>query len=190
MATKLEICNRALQKLGARTINSLTENSKNARAIALAYEPCKLAELREHDWNFALTRAQLAADSTDPDFGPEKRYPLPADFVRLVDPDLEDNSFDLDWQIESGAIHTNDSAPLNIRYVKNVTNASEFDPLFSEALATRIAIEICEEITQSNTKLENLSALYQDIQRKAKKANGFERRRAVPPTDPWIEARK
>jgi len=190
MATKIEICNKALQKIGARAINSLNEDSKNARAVTLAYESAKLAELRDHDWSFAIARAQLAASVTTPAFGYEAAYPLPSDFVRLVDPDLSDNSADLDWQIESGSILTNDEAPLNVRYVKNVSNANEFDVLFVDVLATRIAIEICEEITQSNTKLENLSALYEKSLAKAKKANGFERRRQKAPTDPWITSRE
>lgn len=189
MATKIEICNRALQKLGARTINALTEDSKNARSVNLAFESCKLAELADHDWNCAIKRAQLAEDTDAPLFGKEAAFTLPSDFVRLLDPDELDNTNQLDWQIENGKIYTDDSAPLEIRYIKNITNTSDFDPLLAEVLACRIALEICEDITQSNQKLQNISSLYQEALKKAKKSNAFQRRRMLPPEDDWVTVR-
>lgn len=190
MATKIEICNRALQKLGARSINSLTEDSKNARSINLAFESVKLAELEDHDWSFAIVREQLAEDATAPIFGFLHSYTLPSDFVRLLDPDELDNSNDLDWQIENGKILTDDSAPLEIRYIKNVTNVSEFTPLFAEVLSCRLAVELCEDITQSNSKMQTAAALYDEALKKAKKSNAFQRRRVLPPEDDWVTIRR
>ena len=63
MASEVDIANRALQKLGAESIVSLTQDSENARACNLCYEPIRDAELRAHPWNFAIKRASLAADS-------------------------------------------------------------------------------------------------------------------------------
>jgi hypothetical protein len=190
MATKIEIINRALQKIGARPINSLTEDSKNARAVAIAYDSCVEAELRDHDWAFARKREQLAPDPSPPPFGYGYKYRVPSDFVRLVDPDFFDGDPNLDWIIENGFILTNDGPTLNIIYVRKIQNAAEFDPLFCDVLSTRIAMEICEDITQSNTKLENLDALYESTIAKAKKANSTEKRTMVPPVDPWILARR
>ena len=55
MASKVEIANRALQKLGAKRIASLSEDSRNARAINAAYDTLREAELRAHTWSLIYT---------------------------------------------------------------------------------------------------------------------------------------
>jgi hypothetical protein len=60
----VEICNRALQKLGAARITSLTQDTPNARSCNVAYNVLRKAELRSHPWSFAIKRAELAADAS------------------------------------------------------------------------------------------------------------------------------
>lgn len=60
MASDVEICNRALQLLGAGRITSLAEDSPAAKEMARAYDPVRLRELRAHPWNFSIKREQLA----------------------------------------------------------------------------------------------------------------------------------
>jgi hypothetical protein len=147
----------------------------------------KQAILREHPWSFAVKRGELAADATSPTHTKAYQYELPSDFLCLIEPDYATN--DSDWQIEGKKIVTDDVAPLYIRYIYDVTDANEMDSLFREALATRLAMELCEEITQSNTKLGALSALYDDIVKQAKKSNAIERTPQQPPEDPWVTVR-
>ena len=189
MATKLDVVNRALQKLGAKRVTSLTEDSKNARAVLTASEPVKLALLRDHVWSCAVKRASLAADATAPDWGRANCFTLPADFVRLAESYPEDNTNVNDWTIEGKKIYTDDSAPLYIRYVYDVTDITQLDFLFVELWASALAYELCEEITQSNTKKQLLEAEVEEILRKAKKANAIERVAQRPPEDPWVTAR-
>ena len=81
MASVVDICNRALQKLGAKRISALAEASSSARAVNLAYTIIRQAELRKFDWNFAITRVQLAADSPAPTWGRTNSFTLPNDFL-------------------------------------------------------------------------------------------------------------
>lgn len=189
MASKVEIANRALQILGAKRIVALDEDSRNARAINAAFEPVKLAELRKHCWGFATKRAQLAASSTAPLFSRSNSFPLPSDFVRLLPPDPEMNLNDMDWVIEGRNIITNDSAPLDVRYVYDVTDPNEMDALFRESFAAKLAEQLCEEITQSNTKIATASLLYKDIIAEAKRANAIEKVAEKPPEDEWVTCR-
>lgn len=189
MASKVEICNRALQKVGAERITSLTEDSNNARACNVLFESVKLAELRLHPWNFAIKRAQLAASATPPVFGRPNSYPLPADFVRLLPPYPEMNFNDLDWQIEGKAIYTFDNAPLPIRYIYDVTDPNEMDVLFRESLAAKLAVELAEELTQSPSKKDALNDGYDKSIREAKRNNGIENVGLQPPDDTFITAR-
>lgn len=190
MASAVGICNRALQKLGATRITTLTENTKNGRACNVAYEICRDRELRAHTWSFATTRAQIAADSVAPEFGRANAFQLPSNFLRLLPLYPEDNVNTIDWQIEGKKIYTDDTSPLKIRYIYKVTDPNEMDVLYQEALSTRIALELVEEITQSNTKKKLLKQDYKDIISDARRVNAIERVAQRPPTDPWITARE
>jgi hypothetical protein len=189
MASKVEIANRALQILGAKRIVSITEDSRNARAISAAFEPVKRAELRKHPWSFGIKRVALAADATAPAFTRSYSYPLPSDFIRILSPDPEVNYADLDWIIEGRSVITNDTAPLNVRYIYDVTDPNVFDTLFREALAAKLAEQLCEEITQSNTKVATAQAFYKDVVAEAKRTNAIEKVSEMPPEDPWVSVR-
>lgn len=189
MASNVEIANRALQKLGASRIASLTEDSVNGRAINACFDVLRQAELRKHPWNFAIKRAQLAANVTDPLFTRSTSFALPSDFIRLLAPDPEVNYNDLDWQIEGRNIITNDDAPLDVRYIYNVTDPNEMDILFREALSARIAYELAELLTQSNAKKAEAMGAYEEIIAEAKRVNAIERVALQPPEDTWVTVR-
>lgn len=190
MASEVEICNRALQKLGAKRITSLTEDSVNARSCNVAYNVVRDAELRAHPWSFAVRRAELAADVTAPLFGKQNAFPLPSDFLRLLPPDPELNLNNIDWQIEGRSILTNDSAPLQIRYVAKITDPNTMDPTFREALSARLAWELCEELTQSNQKKGDARTDYTLAIREARRCGAIENIAAKPPEDEWVTVRQ
>lgn len=189
MASVVGICNAALQKLGAERINALDEDSANGRSCNAAYERLRDAELRAHPWRFAMTRDSLPADADAPAFGKARSFQLPANCLRVLPPYPEMNANDLDWEIEGRKIYTNDGAPLQIRYTKIVTDPNEMDALFREALASRMAHEMCEEITQSNTKQQLAADNYKMAIREARRTNAIESISADPPEDTWITVR-
>lgn len=189
MASVVEICNRALQKLGAKRIVALTDDSRNARACNVAYGPVRLSLLRAHPWNCAIARASLAAASTAPSWGRAATYPLPSDYVRMIEDYPEDNSNDKDWVLEGKNILTDDSSPLYLRYIFDLEDPNVMDSLFREALSSLLAVELCEEITQSNTKKEAVEKGYRGIILEAKRANAFENVSSEPPEDTWITGR-
>lgn len=186
MASVVEICNRALQKLGAARITSLTQDSVEARACNACYEVLRDAELRAHTWSFAITRATLAADAFAPDWGRTNAFQLPTDFLRVADDYPEDLDTHKDWLIEGRQIVTDDGDPIYLRYVKKVTDPNEMDPLFRELLSTKMAEEMCEALTQSNVKKDGLKVDYDKILAKAKKANAIELQSADAPEDDWL----
>ncbi len=190
MSSDVEICNRALQKIGAARIVSLTENSKNARECNACYDALRQAELRKNFWSFAIKRAQLAKDATAPDWGKAYSYTLPADFICLADNYPELNSPYLDFEIEGRQIFTNMTDPLQIRYISDIRDANLMDPLFREALASKIADEICEIVTQSNAKKQTAMIEYENAIAEAKARNGIEKIDARPPEDIWVTVRQ
>jgi hypothetical protein len=190
VASEVEICNRALQKLGAQRITSLTENSRNARECNAAYSVIRDAELRAHPWSFARARAALAADGTAPAFGYSYQYQLPADFLRMIEDNDRSRRTQLaDRQIEGGYVLTDQGGPLQLVYIRAVTDPNLFDPMFAEAFSTRLALELVEKITESSTKKESLREDYKTAIRAAKRANAIERPDLEPEEDDWVTVR-
>jgi hypothetical protein len=60
----VDICNRALQKIGAARIASLTEDSRNAAECAACYDILREAELRRNVWRCSVRRSAMRAVDT------------------------------------------------------------------------------------------------------------------------------
>ena len=154
-----------------------------------AYQPTLLKALRDITWNFTIKRAILPASATPPIHGKANYFPLPGDFISLAPPDEFFNFNYIDWQIEGQQIASDDSGPLSIRYVSSSITEAMFDPQFAEALSAMLALACCEELTQSNAKLQAVSKMYDDAIKSAKRNNAFENRPVKPPEDYWITKR-
>ncbi|SAL59660.1 gp11 [Caballeronia peredens] len=195
MASQAEICNRALTKLGAARITDVLENSKSARAMNALWDTVRKAELRRRIWQFATTRTTLPAVSPAPAWGFNNAFQLPSDFLRLVQvndtfavPGLTDyrDQDDSAYVIENNQILTVFNAPLKIRYIQNVTEPGRFDPLFVEMLASKLAYEACEEITQSTSKKQAAKDDYKEALREAVATGAVERVPQGFPDDSWM----
>lgn len=183
--TQIDCCNSALQRVGATTITSLTDNSPEARACVVAYDSNRRSELRKYNWNFAVTRVILTPDTVAPLFDYEYAFTLPTDCLRVLRP----NDVDLDWKIEGRKILSNDGATLNLRYVADVTNEALFDSTFYDVVSAALAVDLCERLTQSNTKKQLLMAEYKDLVNMARRVNAIETGPQVAPDDAWWTVR-
>jgi hypothetical protein len=168
----------------------LSEDSTAGRACNRVYEQARDSELRAHSWAFARERVKVAADSTDPTFGAAKRYALPPDNLRIL-PTNGVNGTDTqdDFEIFGKFIHTDHSTPINLNYIKRITDENTFDALFVELLIARIAMDVSEKVTQSNRKKDDARFHYKEVQKEARRINAFERPPQKPPVDTWINAR-
>lgn len=185
MPSVVDICNKALDKLGHGPITSLEDGTKAANLCNRNWAIIRDQVLRDHPWNFAVKRAVLAPTSDTPAWGFTHQFALPADNLRVLE--IRDMST-ADYQIESGYILANDDA-LYVRYTRRVTDPNQFDALFVDTVAVRLAFELCEAITQSNTKKADLWNEYDDSLTRAKKADGQENPPVVFEEDEWIEVR-
>ena len=184
--SNVQIANRALQKLGAKRISSLTQDHPNARSMNAAFERVRAAEIRRYDWSFAIHRASIAADASGPTWGDWNRYSLPNDFIRLLRDD-ESGGF-VDWKIEGNYILSMDESPLQIRYLREITDPTYFDPLFAEALAGRLALECAKEITDSTSDKESIKSDYDRDIAEARRVGAIEKAAQEFSEDPWLTA--
>lgn len=193
--TKVDVCNSALQKIGATRILSLADNSREARECNIAYDSNRRDELRKHAWVFAKKRAVLAPDSAAPAFDYAYQFTLPSDCLRVLLP--QDST--LDWAVEGRKILTNANSKftllttgtpqLNLTYLADVEDCAQWDPSFYNVMAISLAIDICEPLTNSNQKKQVLLADYKDAIDDSARMNAFEQLPKEPPDDSWLTGR-
>jgi hypothetical protein len=183
MATsKVEICNLALIELGADTIASLNDDTKEARACNLIYESERKKLLRSHPWNFAIGRQSLALLSTSPSFEYLYQFPLPTDCIRAL---YLYNSREA-FVVEGGYLLTNELAPKLI-YIKDITDPNTFDSAFVELFSLSLASKICYSITGSGSLKQALYQQMRAVKIDAKNFDGQEGTMWQLPDGDWLD---
>lgn len=170
----VDICNQALYLLGASTITAIDEGTTLANLCNLLWPEVRDTVFRDHPWNCLITRAELAQDSTDPEYGYDNSFQLPADplCLRVLSTD-QDEYVDADGQyyypyaIEGRFIFT-DALTLKIKYVGRVTDVTKYDSLLVSALAAKLAAELAYPVTKSHQVVESMRARYEKILNDAK----------------------
>ena len=152
MASVIQICNSALNQLGASSITALTENSKNARLCNERYNTVRDAVFRSHPWNCLVKRIQLAKDTETPAWGFTSQYTLPSDCLRV----LQIKDYNSDYKIEGRKLLINEDAVFLI-YLAQVTDVNELDVLLRETISANLAQDISYAIT-ANLQVSKLMA--------------------------------
>ena len=153
MASVVDICNSALNLLGASTISALTEDTKNARLCNQRYEPIRNRVFRSHNWNCLIKRVQLAQDSTGPVIEYTYGYTLPSDCLRVLK--VHNGTTDsiasaLDYKVEGRKIVT-DEGTVYLVYVALDTDPTNYDSYLYEAVSHQLAADLAYAITNNST---------------------------------------
>jgi hypothetical protein len=198
MASKVEIANRALTKVGEARILSMSDDVEAARVVDSLWDIVRDAELRIRKWKFSIARASLAALGTTPEWGFDYEYQQPSDCLRVLQVgefypgvSLSDyrNADESEWKVEGRKILTNEAAPLSIRYISRVEDTGTWDAAFTEAFACRLGAEVVERLTQSNTKRELAWSEYKQAVAMAVRADAIESAPEPLPDTEWLMAR-
>lgn len=169
MASIVTICNMALARLGIdQTIENIDDNNNRARACKLFFDEVRDQLLRDYDWNFSLVvlSAALVADTDIPGWQYAYRYPtdclmlraistasglrlanLPFGFTCTSRDALQTALGKIPFQIQAdpsvtGRIVVSDLPEAYFWYTKQITDPNQYDPVFTSALAWRLAGEI------------------------------------------------
>ena len=152
MASVVQMCNSALNQLGAASITSLTDNSKNARLCNERYETIRDAVFRSHPWNSLIKRQQLAQDTATPAWGFKYQFTLPSDSLRV----LAIDAYNSDYKVEGRKILSNEST-IKLIYVSTITDPNEMDVLLRETISAALAADLAYSIT-ANLQVSGLMA--------------------------------
>lgn len=186
MLTDVQIINIGIGKIASNRINSITPaRTPLEQFVAYGYPHWKRSELTKRRWVFAtvdnynLTLTDqpppLPAPPSmpDPGFVPNPLngvtkpygFTLPNDCLRPV------RGAQTEWKQRGRKLWSGYKC-LRISYIADVKE-DQFDPLFNDVLAWRIAQESVEFVTQSNTKSQKADAGYAEAVMEAAKANSF-----------------
>ena len=157
MASVVDMCNSALNLLGASTISALTDDSKNARLCNQRYESVRNRVFRSHAWNCLHKRVQLAQNSTAPVVEYSYAYTLPSDCLRVLkvhNGTTDSIKSDLDFKIEGRNIVT-DEGTVYLIYIALVTDPNEYDSYLQESISHQLAADLCYAITNNATLANN-----------------------------------
>ena len=161
--TDVDICNRALSRLGTRaTISALDENSTEARTVSIWYAATRDTLLRAHDWNFARRRLVLAEAGIAPT-GWAFRYLLPPDCVRLLRiypaaPEVGSARFEVAGDSPARFVLCDEPGAEAV-YTARVDDPALFDAGFASALVDQLAAHIAYPITQKTDTAVRLAQL-------------------------------
>lgn len=182
--TETDICNSALAKVGAERITSLSDENERARLCKEQYPKVRDALLASHPWNFAIERKALAVSPDEPVYGFTYKFQLPADCFRV----LEVWSNEEDWQREGDYIVT-DSADISIKYIKKIESTAKYSATFAEALAAKLAADICYSLVQSTTLKQ---ALIDEAKMAVREARSYDAQEGTPQrvtANDWLVSR-
>lgn len=171
MITDVQIINLGLNKIGSAHIRRIDPpQTSMEKHCASGYVHWKNSELTKRRWVFATETEYVLAKVADPetlrrDDGRNYKYSMPNDCMRLIrtkhDEWLQNRKFV--YSCRDG---------LKVSYIARA-DESEFDPLFIDVLAARIAVETCEYDTQSNTKKADARSMYVEAVTEAGRSNAF-----------------
>lgn len=158
MATRLQIVNGALVKLGARIITSISGQEKEAKVTAARFDACRQAVLRLYSWAFATTQVVLTSPAPTPAFGFTVAFGLPGDCLRVV----RINEGDEEFSVVGDTVQC-DSTEIRLTYVYDYgsgENDTFSDPLFCECLSLYLAWDCAYSLTQSSELRDAMWALF------------------------------
>jgi len=200
MTSIVDIANYALNTLGATNITTLDENSKAARIINQRYGSVRDTVFRAHPWNCLLRRAELAKESTAPEFGYANQYALPTDpfCLRVLEfsngtlsypqDNMTSNSGGPVFVIEGRKLLT-DEGIAKIKYVGRVTDPQQYEANLTETLAAKLAMEVAYALTGSNSIVQLTAGLYDQKLKEARFVDGTEGAPQRIEASEFIEAR-
>lgn len=169
---QLGIANKAMYKIGAQRLASL-DDTQNPNAIFISdiYNQCLIELLEEHTWSFAIQTVpmvQLTLAQTLPDMGDgvNTPYAMPSDFISAYM--FSASCIYRKEMIKAPyvaqptmALIINNSNLTAMKYVFENDDPTTYTAKFYEALACKLAHELCFKISEAAQFAAAKEAAYQ-----------------------------
>jgi hypothetical protein len=165
MVSETSICNQALLWLGGNVITSLEEDSREAIWMKNNYPFIRDAVLEERMWTFATVRATSTVADLDA-FGAMYVHPKPADWISIFrvyknvsSQDQNNWQKSVGWRLEERSVLCPDPT-IYMWGIKRISDTGAFSPLFTQALAARLAADAAIPLTENRSLQADMWNLY------------------------------
>jgi len=195
--SKVDICNKALNYIGATPIASLTENTNSAVRISYIYDTVRDYVLREYPWGFAQKIQSLNQISDETVTGWDYLYSYPSKSLSIskifvdtgaTEPENVEYKVFLSPTTNVKCI-ASDYSPLYIQYTYQIDDSTLYDSDFVEAFSLKLAAEIAFTLTGNLDLAPRLEKKYEDCISEAKRSNSNEEKVDVARTSSFEDAR-
>jgi len=204
--SETELCNLALTSIGHKVITDIGSDTSQAGDLCrLQYSRCRDSVLRAHPWNFAVRRVALAASGTTPAFEYSYAFTLPSDpwCLKVIRTKWEAEGYSsresyndgvwsesrIPYRIEGRTLLANE-ATCSIEYIARITDTVQFDALFTDCLAARLAAELAIPLTDNKSMTETMWQVYTSKLEEARTVDAQEgSARETVDTTPFVTVR-
>lgn len=159
MASKLDIINEALVRIGAAPLGSLSDQNAQGLTAEQVYSAVVRDMIAAHPWSFALRQkalTQIVVSDNDRRWSDGKYvYQVPNDCLRVIG-----GKDTRHYQLSGDQIYTDDQEFVLV-YVADVEE-SHWPAFFVELIALKFAAAVAISITDSG----NRANIYEDLARK------------------------
>lgn len=194
MASKIDIWNAALIRLGQKSVVSESEGSASAVLVRSRYDGVREALLVKVAPTFAKKRAKLPRLVATPEFGWTYFYQLPsADWLTNIGVwDRVDMPRDceVDHQLEDGLKIATDAEEIWIKYIADVNDPNIMTPQFREALAAELASQIANRVNELSGRAEKMEQWARKALNDARSADSQSDSSDMIPEGSWVTARQ
>lgn len=153
----LDICNLALSKLGEAPLTSLDANGSPAsRLCYMHYHPVRREVLCAARWSFAQKEVTISSSQGDDNGQISLPHTLPQDSLRVLAVSSPC------WTLRGRSVFC-PQKEIRVLYVADIEDTTLFEPLFIEAMATRLACKLCIPLLCSVTVRKALTDEYNHI---------------------------
>ncbi|WP_424811458.1 hypothetical protein [Roseococcus sp. YIM B11640] len=185
--TALELCTRALLRIGAQAIASMDEGTAEAEIASGLYAGTRDALLSAHPWSFATGQATLPRLAARPTADFQNAFQLPAGFLRALSAGGPSLGRGLAYRILEDRLHC-DADQVTLTYIFR-PDESSFPAFFAAALVARLSAEFCIPLTESTSRAQLLIGQAESEFRAARRTDSQQATVRAIDNFPLIQAR-
>ncbi|MEI6162587.1 MAG: hypothetical protein WCP77_22375 [Roseococcus sp.] len=167
--TALELCSRALLRIGAQAIASMDEGTGEAEIASGLYAGTRDALISAHPWSFATRQASLPRLAAEPSPDVQYAFQLPPNFLRALSAGGPGLGRGLNYRLFEDRLHC-DADQVTLTYIF-LPHESSFPAFFAAALVARLSAEFCIPLTESSARAQILFSQAETELRAARRAD-------------------
>lgn len=181
--TRTTIYNRALDFVSEFPVEGPSDPSVYARWLNRNYAPTVETSLRQQPWNFACEFHVLLTEPVPPVMRWRNRYGLPNGWLRVLQPTRDGlrDGYPIPFAVQGNYVLTNERIPKGVELVMNKPEPGEWDALFADLVAARLAVGMAHRFTAKTSFLDRCKQLADEAYRSAEEINAFEG--SLPPPE-------